>query len=136
MRFYQAMTFTHSRYLHTFYTMKKDCDPLTKLKKLRLAHGYTQDFVASHLGIARQTYSHYETGRRMPPYDVMRHLADFYGVSLDELKEIAPTDPDSRQKYRLLSRSEKDLVFYFNQIPDNYKWELVEIAKVLARKPK
>ncbi len=95
----------------------------------------------------------------------MRHLADFYGVSLDELKEIAPTDPDrkkasntfdrgdaqrcalseyieffndpdSRQKYRLLSRSEKDLVFYFNQIPDNYKWELVEIAKVLARKPK
>ena len=35
-----------------------------KLKELRKAHGYTQDYVASALEIVRQTYSHYETGQR------------------------------------------------------------------------
>ena len=36
----------------------------TKLKELRKAHSYTQDYVAETLGIVRQTYSHYETGKR------------------------------------------------------------------------
>lgn len=37
-----------------------------KLRGLRKAHSYTQDYVATALGIARQTYSHYETGKRTP----------------------------------------------------------------------
>ena len=35
-----------------------------KLKELRKVNNYTQDYVAAVLGIVRQTYSHYETGRR------------------------------------------------------------------------
>ena len=34
-----------------------------RLKELRTIHGHTQDYVASVLGIARQTYSHYETAK-------------------------------------------------------------------------
>ena len=37
------------------------------LKELRKACNYSQEFVASHLNITRQTYSHYETGRIIPP---------------------------------------------------------------------
>lgn len=45
--------------------MKKSLLP-QKLKELRKMHNYTQDYVAEALGIVRQTYSHYETGKRMP----------------------------------------------------------------------
>lgn len=37
-----------------------------KLKELRIVNNYTQDYVAAALGVVRQTYSHYETGRRVP----------------------------------------------------------------------
>ena len=37
-----------------------------KLKELRKLHNYTQDYVASALVIVRQSYSHYETGKRTP----------------------------------------------------------------------
>ena len=42
--------------------MEKDKRPLNQyLKELRKSCGYSQEFVASHLNITRQTYSHYET---------------------------------------------------------------------------
>ena len=41
----------------------------TYLKSLRKSNGYSQEFVASSLNIIRQTYSHYETGRIIPPVD-------------------------------------------------------------------
>ena len=48
--------------------MEKDKRPLNQyLKELRKSCGYSQEFVASHLNITRQTYSHYETGRISPP---------------------------------------------------------------------
>jgi DNA-binding XRE family transcriptional regulator len=42
-----------------------------KLKELRKAHGYTQDYVASICDVARQTYSHYETGKRTPSSEIL-----------------------------------------------------------------
>ena len=37
-----------------------------KLRELRKVNNYTQDYVAEVLGVVRQTYSHYETGKRTP----------------------------------------------------------------------
>ena len=56
-----------------------------RLKQLRTAHAYTQDYVASMLGIIRQTYSHYETGRCVPPTAALYQLAQLYGISVEEL---------------------------------------------------
>ena len=50
------------------------------LKTLRRRCGYSQEFVASKLNIIRQTYSHYETGRIMPPVDSLYHLSKLYNV--------------------------------------------------------
>ena len=76
------------------------------LKELRKAHGYTQDFVASRLEIARQTYSHYETGRRVPPYDVMQRLAALYEISLDELS-FNRNDSDKNDTNKSLRKESK-----------------------------
>lgn len=57
----------------------------TKLKELRKVYGFTQDYVASALGIARQTYSHYETGKRTPSSEALFKLAGLYDISVDDL---------------------------------------------------
>ncbi|MBQ9512579.1 MAG: helix-turn-helix transcriptional regulator [Lachnospiraceae bacterium] len=56
-----------------------------RLKQLRTAHAYTQDYVASVLGIIRQTYSHYETGRCVPPTAALYQIAQLYRISVEEL---------------------------------------------------
>lgn len=60
-----------------------------RLKQLRTAHAYTQDYVASMLGIIRQAYSHYETGRCVPPTAALYQLAQLYHISVEELLRMA-----------------------------------------------
>ena len=59
-----------------------------KLKELRKANGYTQDYVASFLGVVRQTYSHYETGLRTPGPETLYKLAGLYNVSIEDLMQL------------------------------------------------
>lgn len=44
-----------------------------------------QQDIANKLGVSRSTYANYESGRRAPDIDTLIHLADIYGISLDEL---------------------------------------------------
>ena len=67
--------------------MKKSLLP-QKLKQLRKVHNYTQDYVAEALGIVRQTYSHYETGKRMPDAESLYKLAGLYNISVDDLMHL------------------------------------------------
>lgn len=59
------------------------------LKELRKSYNYSQEFVASHLNITRQTYSHYETGRISPPLNSLYNLAKLYNVPLDNFLEFS-----------------------------------------------
>ena len=59
-----------------------------KLRELRKAHSYTQDYVATALGVARQTYSHYETGKRTPDAETLYKLAGLYDISVDDLIQL------------------------------------------------
>ena len=56
-----------------------------RLKELRKVYNYTQDYVAEVIGSTRQTYSHYETGRRNPPTETLYKLAGLYNISVDDL---------------------------------------------------
>ena len=59
------------------------------LRKLRKSCGYTQEFVASHLNISRQAYSHYETNRAIPPIDACYQIATLYNVSADSIIKLS-----------------------------------------------
>lgn len=61
------------------------------LRELRKSFGYSQEFVASHLNITRQTYSHYETGRISPPVNSLYNLARLYGIPVENLVERSVT---------------------------------------------
>lgn len=132
-----------------------------RLKELRKAHGYTQDYVAEFLGLVRQTYSHYETGKRSPNPEILFKLAGLYSISVDDLMQLtitldrniyydapAPTqsskdleeflnflnNPKNEKKYKLFSNLEKELLFYFEQLSEADKLEIIEIEKIKTRK--
>ena len=128
-----------------------------RLKELRKVNNYTQDYVAEALGTTRQTYSHYETGRRKPSPETIYKLALLYNVSADDLLHLsiefdekvfyeAPgpsqssddlaayleyfNNPKNQKKYQYHTNLEKELLYYFQKITDKDKRELIEIAKI------
>lgn len=131
-----------------------------KLKELRKAHSYTQDYVAAVLGVVRQTYSHYENGVRTPNSESLYKLAGLYNISVDDLIQLtlyldrdihfdAPTssqsgeelsdflayfnNPKNQKKYSLCSFAEKEMLYYFQKLSENDRQELIEFAKIKAR---
>lgn len=53
--------------------------------RLRLKMGLTQRRVAEAVGISQSSYAMIESGRRHPRKEVEKKLADFFGVTVDEL---------------------------------------------------
>ena len=85
---------------------------MDKLKELRRIAGKTQTAVANDLGISQQAYGHYEVGRRTPDADMLRRLADYFGVSVDYLlgreeeQQKTPVPEDERDR-EILERFSK-----------------------------
>jgi transcriptional regulator with XRE-family HTH domain len=57
-------------------------DTITQLRKQKR---WSQQVMASQLGIAKSTYAGYESGYREPSLDTLRHMAELFEVSLDRL---------------------------------------------------
>lgn len=60
-----------------------------RLKKTREEKGLSQTFIAEKIGITRQAYNHYETGKRVPPNDVLIKIAQILDCSTDYLNELS-----------------------------------------------
>ena len=58
------------------------------LKTLRLKNNMTQAQLAHKLGLTKSVISAYETGLRLPSYDILIHIAKIYSVSTDYLLGI------------------------------------------------
>lgn len=56
-----------------------------RLKTLRLSNNMTQSQLASKLGLTKSVISAYETGVRLPSYDILIHIASIYNVTTDFL---------------------------------------------------
>ena len=53
--------------------------------ELRIANGYSQKHISELIHIARQTYSLYETEKRIPDLRSVCELSKLYGISVDML---------------------------------------------------
>lgn len=56
-----------------------------RVKTLRKKNNYTQSQLAERLGVTKSVISAYETGLRMPSYDILISLARVFKVSTDFL---------------------------------------------------
>lgn len=55
------------------------------LKTLRLQNNFTQARLAQQLGVTKSVISAYETGLRMPSYDILISIAKIFKVTTDYL---------------------------------------------------
>ena len=130
------------------------------LKDLRKSCNYSQEFVASHLNITRQTYSHYETGRITPPVNSLYNLSKLYGVPVETFLELVVTyhintdfahklqtedtdmtedisifldfnnAPENSKKFKFLSRKERLLLFYYLLLDNRDQEDILTFMKV------
>ena len=133
---------------------------LKRLKELRKVNNYTQDYVAEVLGTTRQTYSHYENGRRKISSETLYKLALLYNVSIDDLLHLSIESEDSslyelpdsppkneelssyldyfnnpknKKKFQYNTNLEKELLYYFQKISDHDKREIIEFTKIKSK---
>ncbi|MBO5473843.1 MAG: helix-turn-helix transcriptional regulator [Lachnospiraceae bacterium] len=78
------------------------------ITELRITHGYSQLELSEALGIGRQAYSHYETGRNLPTYQAIVKMAELYGVSTDEFISRMHLDAAKRSELEACFRIMKD----------------------------
>lgn len=62
----------------------------SRIKALRLQKKMTQAELANKLGVTKSVISAYETGLRMPSYDILIQMARIFKVSTDYLLGVEP----------------------------------------------
>lgn len=129
------------------------------LKELRKSCRYSQEYVASHLNITRQTYSHYETGRITPPVNSLYNLAKLYGIPVENFLELVVTyninmdfavkpqpttqtdddfslfmkyinAPENSKKFKYLNRRERFLLYYFSMLDLRDQNDILTFLKI------
>ncbi|WP_346683909.1 helix-turn-helix domain-containing protein [Anaerostipes butyraticus] len=81
------------------------------LKTLRLKRNMTQAQLAQKLGLTKSVISAYETGLRLPSYDVLIHIAQIYNVSTDYLLGL-----ENKQSIDLSGLSQEEIDALLNLI--------------------
>ena len=71
-----------------------------KIKNARTNKDFTQEQVAEHLSVSRQTISNWENGRSLPDIISIIKMSELYDISLDELV---------KGDHTLLHKIEKDM---------------------------
>ncbi|WP_054956579.1 helix-turn-helix domain-containing protein [Paenibacillus dakarensis] len=108
-----------------------------RIAELREKHGWTQEELASTVGITRAALSHYEKNRRKPDFETLTHLADRFDVSIDYLigrtkQEKMTMDSEARDFVDGLELSDQDLLKRFNLTIDGRKLTEEEAKRFIA----
>ncbi len=82
-----------------------------RLKTQRLKENMTQAQLAQKLGLTKSVISAYETGMRMPSYDILIHIARIFNVSTDFLLGV-----ENKQELDLSGISQEEIDALLNLI--------------------
>lgn len=81
------------------------------LKTQRLKKNMTQAQLSQKLGLTKSVISAYETGLRMPSYDILIHIARIFNVSTDFLLGV-----ENKQEIDLSGLSQEEIDALLNLI--------------------
>ena len=124
----------------------------SRLKEFRKINHFNQEYVASYLNISRQAYSHYETGRNIPPAESLIKLAQLYNLPTDEFLSLiaAPStnmhtpvqsfdylddflnfiNKPENLNYKYLKKNEKILLYFYQKLSVEDQEDLIEFLKI------
>ena len=111
------------------------------LRRLRMSRGITQETLAEFLGVSSQAVSKWERGDGLPDITMLPPLANYFGVTLDELMNMDELRSrenlaEMKKKHRELrsaGREEEDLALLreiLRQFPNDYE-TMAELAEYL-----
>lgn len=99
-----------------------------RMRELRKAKGLSLKQLGDMVGVAEVTISTYETGKRLPPVDIVCAIADVFDVSLDYLVR-------GKEKDRPVGRSLKEMVSDYENLPnDVLEMNIVVSQAILAER--
>ena len=73
------------------------------IKRLRRERDLTQEEVAAHLGVSFQSVSKWERGEGYPDITILPSLANYFGVTLDEL--LGMSESEKQARYEEINRT-------------------------------
>lgn len=83
-----------------------------RIRSLRVGKGLSQQDAAKRLGLQPAALSHFENGLRVPSFENLRKLADFYSVSVDYLlgrvEEPTASGPEAEALFRTIDGIDPD----------------------------
>lgn len=80
-----------------------------RLKEIRESRGITQRQAAIALNLSPTVYNRYENGLREPPNVIMLAMADYFGVSVDEILGRSTDQPaDQDESWAIRERLRRD----------------------------
>lgn len=102
---------------------------MLNLMNARKSMKKTQQEVADYLGISRQAYSNYESGKREPDFETLLKLGEYFDCSLDYL---LGTKNDPVQKEGVTDEDIKFALFDGIPVTDAQYEEVKRFAKYIA----
>ena len=97
-----------------------------RIKQLRKEHGLTQQELADKLNLAKSSISSYESGVRIPSYEVLINMATYFNCSIDFLMGL--TSIESSKKANA-DEEKENIVETINQD----KRESIKQSEILIR---
>jgi transcriptional regulator with XRE-family HTH domain len=82
--------------------------PMENLASIRKELHFTQQEIADYLGISRQAYSNYESGKREPDYETLLKLGEYFNCSIDYLLGSSRS-----VRHPILSEFERQLLMHY-----------------------
>ncbi|TAF73190.1 MAG: XRE family transcriptional regulator [Bacteroidetes bacterium] len=94
------------------------------IKLFRERLGLSQENMAQYLGVKREMVSYYENGVRTPNVDILKKLADLFGVEEIELLEEASDTKTANMAFAFraegLNNTDLENIAKFKKIVKNY----------------
>lgn len=81
---------------------------MENLASIRKELHFTQQEIADYLGISRQAYSNYESGKREPDYETLLKLGEYFNCSIDYLLGSSRS-----VRHPVLSEFERQLLMHY-----------------------
>ena len=78
-----------------------------RLYELRRARNITQQRLAIDLGVDQASISSYECGKHLPTIEILLKLAEYFGVSIDNLFYINGEENILEENYQMGNRKSK-----------------------------
>lgn len=104
-----------------------------RFKQLRLERNLSQEKFSEIIGVTQQAVCKYEKGLSVPSKDILEHMCDYFGCSIDYI--LGRSDyrlPAEVMQVNETKEEAERLISYYNDLGQKDKERLMKIAELLV----